>query len=60
MDPNTCLATIRSLAARIIESPIDEDAFGIVHDDDHVLAEHIRALDEWLTNSGFLPEAWKR
>lgn len=46
MDPNETLRAIRAL---------------LTEDDgrtDPELADKVRALDEWLTKGGFLPEAW--
>ena len=50
MDPDMTLAEIRSLTARI--DHLDE------HDHDR-LAELITSLDEWISNGGFLPAAWR-
>lgn len=49
MDPDATLARIREQAAadRMHGPPYDS------------LAEHVQALDEWLSNGGFLPEAWR-
>jgi hypothetical protein len=61
MDPNTCLATIRSLAARIISYdisvPFDTDEY---EEKTMELAEHMQALDAWITNGGFLPQDWNK
>ena len=58
MDPDACLSYIRSVSARMIadcDNQVELDT-----DDAISLAEHIRALDEWIANGGFLPESWKR
>lgn len=53
MDPNANLAEQRRIIARINEgAPFVED--------ERRLAELAEALDEWLSNGGFLPEAWQR
>jgi hypothetical protein len=54
MDPNETLQIIRNTIAqmRVDEHP----AIRKQHADD--LAEHVEALDEWLSNEGFLPGAW--
>lgn len=54
MDPDECLKTIRQLTDRVILTP--ERSF--VEGDDVKLAEHVRALDEWLQRGGFAPSAW--
>lgn len=48
MDPDTCLAEIRELVAQ-----------SLTEDDDTRLAEHVQALDEWLSRGGFLPAPWR-
>ncbi len=45
MDPNAALAEIRRLVA---EDPERVDP----------LTEQVAALDEWLSNGGFPPDAW--
>jgi hypothetical protein len=49
MDPDTCLARIRALVARQLAA-----------DEDTELAELCEALDEWISQGGFLPQAWRR
>lgn len=50
MDPNANLAVVRRLAASILDGERDlADS----------LAEHVQALDEWLSRGGFLPSAWR-
>ena len=49
MDPNAALTEIRSILARNdLELP-----------DYERLAELTEALDKWLSNGGFLPDAWQ-
>lgn len=56
MDPNTALEEMRKCAANIIRSV---DAHGVPSDEDaERLAEHVQALDEWLSKGGFLPREW--
>jgi len=58
MDPNETLKTLRAVATRIDaagsrgETPSPEDAV--------LLAEHFHALDLWVVNGGFLPQAWQQ
>lgn len=51
MDPNECLNRIRALVLTFRESDDSEGS---------ALAEHIEALDGWLSSGGFLPQAWER
>jgi hypothetical protein len=48
VDPDAALAEIRSLTKS-----------ASTYDDWHRLAELVTALDEWLTNGGSLPRAWR-
>lgn len=50
MDPETCLAEMRELAARLVNSR-DETTLDLVM--------HFFALDQWLTEGGFVPKDWK-
>jgi hypothetical protein len=58
MDPNANLEEQRRLAARIIEDGESGMGVSTIHGDR--LAELVLALDEWIKNGGFLPEAWRR
>lgn len=52
MDPNKVLKKARAKAERILNddsNTAEAQAF----------AEHFQALDEWLSNGGFLPEDWR-
>ena len=51
MDPNTNLKDQRDIIARIDTGEVDSYLFDR-------LIELTRALDEWLTNGGFLPSSW--
>jgi hypothetical protein len=53
MDPTACLIEIRRLVTEINESPADDRA-DLALD----LAEHVAALDEWITKGGFRPTQW--
>ncbi len=54
MDPNATLQTIRTLVAEIpFLNSRDEYS-----DAAHGLAEHVKALDEWITSGGYLPIDW--
>lgn len=50
MDPNEALKQAREAVARLKRGNEIDDAID--------LAEAFEALDMWLTNGGFLPEAW--
>lgn len=54
MDPNANLQHLRSLAEQLIE-PADDTADSLLAAE---LAEHVLALNEWITNGGFLPAQW--
>ncbi len=58
MDPDANLEEQRRLAQRIIAD--EESGMGSATLDADRLAELVIALDEWITNGGFLPEAWRR
>lgn len=49
MDPDVTLSTIRDQVALWAE--------GCNYDAD-ILAEHVSALDGWLSKGGFLPDPW--
>lgn len=51
MDPNQVLESIRRVLGRYAEGTEDGHT-----EEDLVVAA--RALDEWLSKGGFLPEAW--
>lgn len=53
MDPNATLKQIRALLDAI---DCDEDR----SDDTSDLITLVNALDEWLSNGGFLPKRWER
>jgi hypothetical protein len=52
MDPNACLAEIRTLVHQKFEN-------GWSIEDADRFYELVQSLDEWLSNGGFLPEWWK-
>lgn len=57
MDPNATLAAIRQLIDtefRDVENGVAVSRTRLAE-----LAEHFRALDEWLTRGGFAPHAWR-
>jgi hypothetical protein len=60
MDPDTCLAEMRAIAARMLLAYDSEDGNGIDQDDADMLAQRVQDMDEWLSNGGFLPQAWDR
>jgi hypothetical protein len=59
MDPNATMLVIRELLEQI-------EHMDSTHPDNHAelaslgldLAEHVRALDDWLAKGGFLPSRW--
>jgi len=60
MDPNETLA--RMLAeARIVIDAVDQGGFGLSElDRAEQLAEHVLALDHWLSQGSFLPDRWNK
>lgn len=56
MDPDTVLADIRELAAKLTSD--DQRAADLV-DVALDLADRVTALDEWLSRGGSLPAAWR-
>lgn len=61
MDPNANLAEQRELAAKLLDDslPPKYEELSDVADDARRLAELVQALDEWLSDRGFRPAAWK-
>ncbi|GAA2609807.1 hypothetical protein SMC26_39590 [Actinomadura fulvescens] len=59
MDPNACLAEIRSLSAKIL-ADMDREGGMPEPSDAARLAELNEGLDGWLSKRGFLPSAWER
>lgn len=55
MDPNATLARIRERAQEILSIRAAGDEALAAADE---LAEHVQAMDEWLSKGGFLPQAW--
>jgi len=76
MDPNATLEEIRRLVADLRVLIDDQDALGEADEDGTLalgetwlleiaekgdrLVELVRAMDDWLTQRGFLPTAWAR
>jgi hypothetical protein len=58
MDPNANLEEQLRLAARIVEDGDSGVGASSLHADR--LAELVLALNEWITNGGFLPERWRQ
>ena len=55
MDPTTSLYEIRDAYRAILADDIGPAELS-VHAAD--LAEHVKALDEWMSRGGFLPAQW--
>jgi len=53
MDPNAALRIIREYLEKQTQDERLSD------DETAMLCAHVAALDSWLSNQGFLPEAWK-
>lgn len=56
MDPNATLAEIRKLV-KSINNQHDREEFDYLEDCTR-LAGLVEALDNWITNGGFFPDAW--
>lgn len=54
MDPNETLRRIRDLAEKINAKPAVHYLAAYAEE----LAEHVEALDGWLSKGGFLPRGW--
>jgi len=59
MDPDECLLRLRAAAAKVREE-MAKGLGGDPMDDVSDMLEHFEALDGWISNGGFLPEAWKK
>ncbi len=61
MDPNANLKEQREIATRMLGHNQYRAASGPSYSVDATrLAELVQALDGWITNGGFLPEAWTK
>lgn len=56
MDPNQTLREIRALARRLDRGGWSSAEKAVAAGEE--LATLVQALDEWLSNLGFMPEAW--
>lgn len=54
MDPNATLRSIRNMIDDYFSDPDGTNHVVVLFD----LADHVEALDEWITAGGFLPDAW--
>lgn len=52
MDPNETLRLLRMFSERFFHFSTYEDMDEMV--------EHFKALDDWLSGGGFLPDDWRR
>lgn len=59
MDPNVTLREMLALVATILHDYEDEDGNGVDQDDACSLASYVDAMNAWMTQNGFPPEAWK-
>ena len=60
MDPDEVLSEVTTLASHLHEHIDGEHRFGEDQlEQTDKLAEHIRDLDEWVSNGGFLPKKWE-
>jgi hypothetical protein len=57
MDPTAALVTIRNLIAEI--EATGSDRYLALSQLADSLAEHVKALDQWMTRGGFLPRQWR-
>jgi hypothetical protein len=58
MDPDAALAELREFVAEVKEQR--DYSVGELENLLSYFAEHFEALDNWLTNGGFLPADWKK
>jgi hypothetical protein len=57
MDPNACLEEIRRIANDFVDCGVSQRSARLKGER---FAELFEALDEWISNGGFLPHAWSR
>lgn len=60
MDPNATLEIIRVLIGQVKTTEIRSGNYIVLAELALDLAEHINALDTWMTRGGHLPEQWVR
>lgn len=64
MDPNTALTELRNAVKHALaQQKADTDASQFCVVDNRTVSamvDHFEALDEWLSNGGFLPAPWER
>ena len=65
MDPNTNLKEQRELVARLVKLEKYPDAMSATELQTYAenamrLVDLVEALDEWLSKSGSLPDAWRK
>lgn len=60
MDPNETLARIRELVDQLLHPEQPDTDPRVIEVRADRLAEHFRALDEWLMRGGFRPRAWSQ
>lgn len=56
MDPTRTLERIRELTEYMLELNVEMELEDVADE----LSTCIQALDEWLSQGGFLPEQWKK
>jgi cell division GTPase FtsZ len=64
MDPEEALRQLRELSNKVIvisnEPDLNEGDFETVFTTAVEMAEQFQALDNWISNGGFLPKDWKK
>lgn len=56
MDPNACLAQIRDILKSFDSAKDDEEMAGLGSE----LVDYVSSMDTWLSQGGYLPDAWQR
>ena len=57
MDPNIALDKLREMCRRALDEDSPEDIESDLAED---ICEAFEALDQWLSNGGFLPSEWRQ
>lgn len=60
MDPDTTLDNARFVAGAILNGPMTGQSKAVWIEQAELLANSFAALDEWLSNGGFVPKEWDK
>lgn len=57
MDPNAVLKSIRDFQVNLRDQ--ESEGYSYDHGDVGVFLDQVEALDDWLSEGGFLPSSWQ-